>query len=75
MVTLVVITRVREKDLEPVIELAMARFRQIERLERTAMRLRTTQQVRTTVTSETAHLSPSEAQEQMQPWIGLGKVA
>ena len=63
---------VSERDLEPAIELALARSRQIERLEREMMRLRDALDIRSTLTPATEHQvtnrnrSPQETQEWIQ---------
>ena len=63
---------VRERDLEPTIELALARFRRIEQLEREAKQLRNILGPRSTITPATENLTtkrsrpPQEAPEQVQ---------
>ena len=70
-----------ERELEPVIELAFARFRQIERLERKAGQLRSNVYARSTPAPATEHQVtngdrlPQEAQEWIQQEVRLDKVA
>lgn len=72
---------VHERDLEPVIELALARFQQIERLEREAGQLRDSMDAHSTLTPATEYQVtngnrlPQEAQEWIQQEASLDKAA
>jgi len=72
---------VHDRHLEPVIELAFARFQQIERLEREAEQLRDSMDTRSMLTPATEYLVtnrnrlPQEAQEWIQQEASLDKVA
>jgi response regulator NasT len=62
---------VRERDLEPVIDLAFARFQQIERLEREAGQLRDNVDARSALTpaTESQVTNGDRLPQQAQEWI------
>ena len=72
---------VHERDLEPAVELALARFQQIARLEREAGQLRNSMDACSTLTPATGdHVTkgsrlPQEAQERIQQGVNLDKAA